>query len=179
MKLLNRIVITNFTSNTIYYRRENGILASGFKYQSCRQEMVLVEVTPDKSLDEQEFRCYKRKFRTTRSTRFKSFFSDSRLEIKRATKIISDGWNAYTQLNQYGYGHEVIIHSENFVHPDDAEIHTQTVENMWGVIKRVLRKHGTNRSPHEFEYVAEFFFRWQFEYVFFSFIDLIRYKYGF
>ncbi|KAF0990047.1 hypothetical protein HZS_1012 [Henneguya salminicola] len=76
---------------------------------------------------------------------------------------MSDGWKAYTQLNQYGYDHEVIIHSENFVHPDDPEIHTQTVENMWTVIKRFLRKHETNRSPHEFEYVAEFFFRWQVE----------------
>ncbi|KAF0985643.1 hypothetical protein HZS_4942 [Henneguya salminicola] len=42
--------------------RENGILASGFKCPSCRKEMVLVEVTPDNSSDEQEFRCYKRKF---------------------------------------------------------------------------------------------------------------------
>ncbi|KAF0989423.1 hypothetical protein HZS_3051 [Henneguya salminicola] len=69
-------------------------------------------------------------------------------------KIISDGWKAYTQLNQYGYDHEVIIHSEDFVHPDNPEIHTQPVENMWGVIKRFIRKHGTNRSPHEFEYMA-------------------------
>ncbi|KAF0985622.1 hypothetical protein HZS_3129 [Henneguya salminicola] len=72
MKLLNIVTITN--SNTINYMRENGILASGFKCPSCRQEMVFVEVTPDKSSDEQEFRCYKRKCGTTRSIRFKSFF---------------------------------------------------------------------------------------------------------
>ncbi|KAF0985910.1 hypothetical protein HZS_5135, partial [Henneguya salminicola] len=63
--------------------RGNGILVSGFKCPSCRQEMVLMEVTPYKSSDKQEFRCYKRKCRTTRSIRFKSFFSDSRLELSR------------------------------------------------------------------------------------------------
>ncbi|KAF0990645.1 hypothetical protein HZS_5015 [Henneguya salminicola] len=68
--------------------REKGMLSSGFKCSSCRQEMALVEVTPDKSSNEQELRCYKRKCMTTRSIRFKSFFSDSRLELSRILLFI-------------------------------------------------------------------------------------------
>ncbi|KAF0991119.1 hypothetical protein HZS_107 [Henneguya salminicola] len=45
MKLLNPIVITNYNTNTVNYKRENGILACGFKCPWCRQEMVLVEMS--------------------------------------------------------------------------------------------------------------------------------------
>ncbi|KII64254.1 hypothetical protein RF11_02612 [Thelohanellus kitauei] len=76
--------------------------------------------------------------------------------IAPGTKIISDGWKSYQSLSQLGYDHEVIIHDQNFIHPDDPTINTQKTENLWGVLKRFLRKMGCNRSPHEFEYIAEF-----------------------
>ncbi|KAF0988031.1 hypothetical protein HZS_58 [Henneguya salminicola] len=67
-------------------------------------------------------------------------------------KIISDGWRSYSNLSSLGLHHELIIHDDYFVDSNDSEVHTQTVEGTWSVIKRFLRKHGTRRSPHEFEY---------------------------
>ncbi|KAF0989049.1 hypothetical protein HZS_7889, partial [Henneguya salminicola] len=80
--------------------------------------------------------------------------------IEVGNKIISDGWGSYLNLSTLGFYHEVIIHDDYFVDPNDSEVLTQNVEGMWSVLKRFLRKHGTRQSPHEFEYVAEFFFRW-------------------
>ena len=48
--------------------------------------------------------------------------------IKPKSLIISDSWRAYTELNCLDYTHKVINHSENFVCPDDKEVHTQTIE---------------------------------------------------
>lgn len=97
--------------------------------------------------------------------------------IAPGTKIISDGWRSYSNLSNLGYSHSVIVHEDNFVHPNDSTVHTQNVESMWSVLKRFLRKHGCHRSPHEFEYIAEFFFRWGNNDIFTSFLDLIKNKY--
>ena len=51
--------------------------------------------------------------------------------IKPGTHIMSDEWRAYFNLNKYGYIHDKINHSENFVNPEDPNIHTQRIENAW------------------------------------------------
>ncbi|KII60754.1 hypothetical protein RF11_03990 [Thelohanellus kitauei] len=99
--------------------------------------------------------------------------------IRPHIMIISDGWKAYTSLEEYGYIHEVVIHDDNFVDPVVPYIHTQNTENTRLVLKRFLRKHGIHKAPHDYEYIAEFFFRWQNNDVFQSFIDLIQTKYQF
>jgi len=56
--------------------------------------------------------------------------------------IISDEWRAYQNLKQLKYNHVTIKHSENFVHPENPKIYTQTIENRWGLIKSIMKKRG-------------------------------------
>lgn len=51
--------------------------------------------------------------------------------IRPGTRIYSDGWAGYNHIKDIGggiYTHEVIIHQQNFVDPEDERIHTQTIE---------------------------------------------------
>jgi hypothetical protein len=82
--------------------------------------------------------------------------------ILPGTHIISDGWAAYRhidQLRQGIYEHSVVIHQHNFVDPQDADVHTQNVENMWMRAKRKLKRQcGTSRDLFP-SYLHEFAFR--------------------
>jgi transposase-like protein len=60
------------------------------------------------------------------------------------------------------YEHQVIIHEANFVDPNDREVHTQKVENMWMRAKHKLRRQfGTSRALFP-SYLHEFVWRNQF-----------------
>ena len=67
--------------------------------------------------------------------------------ILPGTTIITDDWGAYRRLCRYTsnmeYNHFVVVHARNFVDPTTGA-HTQNVEGINSVIKRVLRKTGTN-----------------------------------
>ncbi|KAG1659512.1 hypothetical protein GQR58_022514 [Nymphon striatum] len=84
-------------------------------------------------------------------------------EIQRfilpGSHILSDGWAVYARIDQINdgiYTDEVITHNENFVHPDDSEIHTQNIEGMWSHAKHKLRyTHGTSEVLFE-TYLTEF-----------------------
>jgi len=86
--------------------------------------------------------------------------------ILPGTRIISDGWAAYSNIEQIGNGiymHDVIIHQQNFIDPYDSEIHTEAVENMWMRAKRKLRRQfGTSRELFP-SYLHEFVFRNKFK----------------
>jgi hypothetical protein len=97
--------------------------------------------------------------------------------IRTGTRIISDGWAAYANLNRLGYLHSVVNHSENFVDPDDASANTQKVENFWMLLKRFLRAKGTHRGEHNWEYICEFLFRKQFHNTLEALLDAIRLRY--
>jgi hypothetical protein len=56
------------------------------------------------------------------------------------------------------YTHETVIHDANFVNPDNPDIHTQNIENMWMRVKSKLRRpFGTSRALFQ-TYLSEF--RW-------------------
>ena len=71
------------------------------------------------------------------------------------THIILDGWAAYhnvAQINGGVYLQDVVVHQHNFVDTNNAEIHTQHIENLWMRAKRTLRRQfGTTRT-----YLEEF-----------------------
>ena len=58
------------------------------------------------------------------------------------TTIFSDGWRAYRKLPTLGYKHAWVDHSKNFVDPQNPTLHTNSVEGLWGVIKKWLPKSG-------------------------------------
>jgi hypothetical protein len=55
--------------------------------------------------------------------------------VVAGTRILSDGWAAYCNISSYGFTHDWVNHSENFILPEDGEIHTQTIERTWRGVK--------------------------------------------
>jgi transposase-like protein len=82
------------------------------------------------------------------------------------THIVSDGWRAYGNLDTIGggiYTHSVIIHESNFVDPDNHEVHTQNIENMWMRAKRELRQQFSTSRVLFPSYLHEFLYRHSFQ----------------
>ena len=93
------------------------------------------------------------------------------------THIITDGWAAYSNLSSMGYSHSVVIHEQNFVSPDNNEVHTQQIESTWSSLKRFIRSRGGNKGPHYIEYIYEYLFRRQFDDVLSALLDVIKTEY--
>ncbi|KFD47379.1 hypothetical protein M513_11742 [Trichuris suis] len=75
------------------------------------------------------------------------------------TTVISDCWGGYRRLSREDYTHLRMNHSINFLHPDDPEVHTQSVESLWAQVKRRNKARcGTRRSERE-SYFCEFMWR--------------------
>src|SRR6218665_3279504 len=54
--------------------------------------------------------------------------------ILPGSHIVSDELLSYVNINIMHngiYEHSVGVHQHNFVNPDDAEVHTQNIENTW------------------------------------------------
>lgn len=82
--------------------------------------------------------------------------------ILPGSHIVSDGWAAYAKIDQINdgiYTHDTVIHERNFVDPDDRDVHTQNIENLWMRAKRKLkRQFGTSHALFT-SYLHEFVFR--------------------
>jgi hypothetical protein len=76
-----------------------------------------------------------------------------------------------------GYRHSVVIHEQNFVAPEDRDVHTQRIESTWSSLKRFIRSRGGNKAPHYLEYIYEYLFRRQFDDVFSAMVDVIKREY--
>ena len=76
---------------------------------------------------------------------------------------MSDKWKSYDCLERYGYKHYSVNHSENFVDPNNPEVHTQNIESRWNAIKKQLKRKGTNVSKHLEEYLLEYCYRKKFK----------------
>lgn len=97
-----------------------------------------------------------------------------RRRIHPASRIISDGWGAYVNLQHNGFIHSIVNHSENFVSPEDPTTHTQNIENLWGCLRRFLRSKGTYTRKYLLGYIAEFIFRKHFVDTFETIISLLE-----
>jgi IS1 family transposase/transposase-like protein len=81
--------------------------------------------------------------------------------ITQGSTVYSDKWAAYLSFFSSGhnFNHQSVNHSENFVDPDNNEIHTQTIEGLWSRLKHFLRSRRYSRREYIEEYLAEFIFR--------------------
>lgn len=70
--------------------------------------------------------------------------------VKEGTKIITDCWRGYVDLNSLGYQHETINHSINFVDPINEEINTQKIERFWKSVKGNIPKEANRQSKQEY-----------------------------
>ena len=71
------------------------------------------------------------------------------------SEIHTDCWRAYNKLEDYGYIHNTVNHSENFVDPGTGA-HTQNIENSWRWLKRCLTRGGVKKDQlflHFAEYI--------------------------
>ena len=59
--------------------------------------------------------------------------------VKPGSIIYTDSFKSYHNLKNIGYEHKMVNHSKNYVDKSNASIHTQNVENMWGLIKRKIK----------------------------------------
>ena len=57
--------------------------------------------------------------------------------IVAGSTIWSDTWAPYFTLNQHGYQHAMVNHSEQFV--ADNGVHTQEIESLWNQIKADIK----------------------------------------
>ena len=54
---------------------------------------------------------------------------------------MTDEWRSYSSIENWGnYKHLKINHSENFVQPENKEVHTQNIESLWRKLKRRQRR---------------------------------------
>lgn len=102
-----------------------------------------------------------------------------RQHVALGTHIMTDGWGAYSGLSTMGYQHSVVVHNENFVSPENRDIHTQQIEATWCSLKRFIRARGTNKGEFFIEYICEWIFRRTFRDVFNALLNVIRTKYEF
>jgi hypothetical protein len=81
-----------------------------------------------------------------------------RQHIKRRTTIITDCWGGYNELEQFGYNHLTVNHSD----PNNPFINTktgantQTIESAWRAMKRRICRGGVPReelTAHLCEYI--------------------------
>ncbi|XP_052901362.1 uncharacterized protein LOC128309171 [Anopheles moucheti] len=66
--------------------------------------------------------------------------------VDRNSTVVTDCWAAYGGLEQHGYRHNRVNHSENFVDPGNRDIHTQNIENLWRHVKDFIRSKGTHKG---------------------------------
>ncbi|KAJ4445300.1 hypothetical protein ANN_07105 [Periplaneta americana] len=78
--------------------------------------------------------------------------------ILPGTKICTDGWKSYKDLEKEGYLHGIVNHSVEFINSEDSRVCTQTVERMWGTLKSEVKRKG-RESEHDDLYMFEFLYR--------------------
>ena len=78
--------------------------------------------------------------------------------INIGSTVYSDSFRSYWILAEEGYNHKMVNHEIEYV-DQDTNVHTNTIERYWAVIKRAIGKHrGT--QPHLLQlHLDEFVFR--------------------
>ena len=77
--------------------------------------------------------------------------------VQVGTTITTDQWGAYNELENLGYSHLRVNHSENYVDPETGA-HTQRIESCWRPLKYFLIRH-SSRHEHLPHLIKEFLWR--------------------
>lgn len=77
--------------------------------------------------------------------------------INEGSHIITDCWRSYLNIQSYGYIHSTINHSENFINPNDQNIHTQTIERVWRGVKNNIPNGGKYQT--RIRYISQYSFK--------------------
>ncbi len=92
------------------------------------------------------------------STKRESLFPIIDANIVKGSTIYSDEYATYRVLPWRGYKHETVNHAAKEY--ARGAVHTNSIENMWGQLKRSIRGTHINVSPkHLQKYLGEFEFR--------------------
>jgi hypothetical protein len=79
-----------------------------------------------------------------------------RENVHEGTHIISDMWRGYLNLSENGFIHSTVNHSQNFISPNDNEIHTQSIERCWRGAKENIPKSSSYESRGSYLQVYSF-----------------------
>jgi transposase len=80
-------------------------------------------------------------------------------KVLPASTVYTDEWRAYHELGRKGYEHSRINHSEKVYVSGD--VHTQTIDGFWALLKNGLRGVYHSVSDHHLQsYVDEYVFRY-------------------
>ena len=60
------------------------------------------------------------------------------------------------------YSHFTVNHSENYVNPENPDVHTQNIESLWSTYKRRFRPQAGNNCNTYHTYFPEFLWRKRF-----------------
>jgi transposase-like protein len=95
-----------------------------------------------------------------RDTKRKSIQPFINKVVERDAVIISDEWHAYKGLENR-YDHHVVDHGKKqYVDYDNSEIHSNSIEGFWGILKRAYNGiYNWWSRKHMQKYVDEFVFR--------------------
>ncbi|KAF0990052.1 hypothetical protein HZS_1555 [Henneguya salminicola] len=73
---------------TLQYLRDQGLISISQRCPKCPNQMILRKVSDEKSSYGEEYVCYKRTCRTSRSIRHGAFFSSSKLELNQIVLLL-------------------------------------------------------------------------------------------
>lgn len=78
--------------------------------------------------------------------------------VTKGTTIYTDSWRGYNNLKNIGYNHEIVCHKENFLNPNNKEIHTQTIEITWRWLKKYLKTYPSIKKKNINFLIRQYFY---------------------
>lgn len=80
--------------------------------------------------------------------------------IERGSKVYTDGFKGYRKLSRLGYTHDFVDHNAGeYVR---GEVHTQTLDGYWGLLKNFLAAKGGVQRRFLCRFVGEHQWRYNF-----------------
>ena len=92
--------------------------------------------------------------------------------VEPETVIMSDCWRGYTRLDDEGYEHLTVNHSQHFIDPVSGA-NTQRIESSWRALKRRLSRGGIRKDEYGLHFAEYLWFQKYCENSFLNFVSHI------